>query len=182
LKAGVQPAAFIAQYSCPIGVSGDVNADGQLTLTDIISLVNSVFKGGPPPNPCEAAGDVNCNGVLSSSDIICMVNFILRSGPLPCDVCGTIQSIGRVSMFPPVQAEIHSWRKYIRNMSTCRDPGPQSYPGIPPYGYSRPIVRAKGMASRMCLSPQIQATVRSRPSPKPECGTEPKRRRSRYHS
>ena len=38
------------------------------------------------------------------------------------------------------------------------------------------------MVSRMCSSPQIQATQRSMPMPKPPCGTVPYLRRSMYHS
>jgi len=41
------------------------------------------------------------------------------------------------------------------------------------YGYIRPMVRGKAMAWRMWCKPVIQATVRSTPSPKPACGTEP---------
>ena len=46
----------------------------------------------------------------------------------------------------------------------------------------RSIIRAKGMVSRTWWRPQIQATVRSTPRPKPACGTEPYWRRSRYQS
>ena len=52
--------------------------------------------------------------------------------------------------------------------------------GGPPQGYRRAMVRGKGMASRMWWMPVSQVTVRSSPRPKPECGTEPKRRSSRY--
>ena len=34
-------------------------------------------------------------------------------------------------------------------------------------------MRGNGMVSRMCSSPQIQATARSTPMPNPACGTEP---------
>jgi NTP pyrophosphatase (non-canonical NTP hydrolase) len=37
------------------------------------------------------------------------------------------------------------------------------------HGYNRWICRGNAIASRMCARPQIQATVRSMPSPKPEC-------------
>ena len=45
---------------------------------------------------------------------------------------------------------------------------------------SRWICRGNAIASRMCGMPQIQATVRSMPSPNPECTNVPYRRRSRY--
>lgn len=41
------------------------------------------------------------------------------------------------------------------------------------YGYKRFSKRGNGMVSRTCSVPEIQATVRSKPRPKPECGTEP---------
>src|SRR6266404_74820 len=49
------------------------------------------------------------------------------------------------------------------------------------YGYSRCSVRANGIVSRTCSNPQIHATARSIPIPKPPCGTPPNFRRSRYH-
>ena len=44
-----------------------------------------------------------------------------------------------------------------------------------------PGVRGNGITSRMFAMPVTNCTIRSRPRPKPECGTVPKRRRSRYH-
>ena len=41
------------------------------------------------------------------------------------------------------------------------------------YGYNRWICLGNAIASRMCGMPQIQATVRSTPSPKPECTNVP---------
>src|SRR5579863_5445017 len=41
------------------------------------------------------------------------------------------------------------------------------------HGVRRYSMRGNGMVSRTCSSPQIQATTRSMPMPKPECGTLP---------
>ena len=41
------------------------------------------------------------------------------------------------------------------------------------YGYIRYSIRGYGIASRRCSRPQIQATTRSMPMPKPPCGTLP---------
>ncbi len=68
-------------------LTGDVNVDSVHTSSDIIYLVNYVFRGGPLPLPVEVAGDVNCNGVIASADIIYTVNFVFKGGPEPCDVC-----------------------------------------------------------------------------------------------
>jgi hypothetical protein len=63
--------------------TGDINADGNYSSSDIILLVNYVFKGGTPPDPA-ALGDFNCSGAVQSSDIIGLVNFIFKGGARPC--------------------------------------------------------------------------------------------------
>lgn len=70
-----------AQY-----IVGDVNADGSINSSDIIYLVNYVFKGGLPPMPLNDAGDANCDLSVTSSDIIFLVNYVFRGGPKPA--CG----------------------------------------------------------------------------------------------
>jgi phosphatidylethanolamine-binding protein (PEBP) family uncharacterized protein len=65
-------------YSC-----GDVNADGPITSSDIVFLVNYVFKSGPGPRPVAEAGDVNASGIINATDIIHLVNFVFKSGPPP---------------------------------------------------------------------------------------------------
>jgi len=69
-----------------IDLTGDVNNDRVLTASDIIGLVNYVFKGGAEPYPFAATGDVNCSGSVTSSDIIELVNHVFKGGPAPCDV------------------------------------------------------------------------------------------------
>jgi hypothetical protein len=77
---------------CPVSLTGDVNEDGGLSPTDVVYLVNVVFKTWPDPLPCRAAGDVNCSGTISTGDIILMVNHVFKAGPAPCNVCGMIPS------------------------------------------------------------------------------------------
>jgi hypothetical protein len=50
---------------------------------------------------------------------------------------------------------------------------PSSWADCAPQGVIRSIIRANGMVSRTWWSPQIQATQRSTPMPKPACGTVP---------
>ncbi len=73
--------------ACPVVMTGDVNLSGNVALSDIVYLVNYVFKAGPAPLPCLMAGDVNCSGGVVSSDIIYLVGAVLKGGPSPCDVC-----------------------------------------------------------------------------------------------
>ena len=70
-----------------IVITGDVNRDADITSSDIIYMVNYIFKGGPAPLPVYVAGDVNCTGDNTSSDIIYLVNFVFKSGIGPCDAC-----------------------------------------------------------------------------------------------
>jgi hypothetical protein len=79
--------------TCVIALTGDVNDNGTITSSDIIVMVNFVFKSGTTPMPCEAAGDANCSGSLTAADIIELVNFVFKGGPAPCDVCSIIPSI-----------------------------------------------------------------------------------------
>jgi len=64
--------------------AGDANGSGgNPNLSDIIYLVNYVFKGGPAPNPT-CRGDANGNGGNANlSDIIYLVNYVFKGGPAP---------------------------------------------------------------------------------------------------
>ena len=65
-------------------VRGDVNKDNKKNLTDIIYLVNYVFKGGPAPDPVDL-GNVNCSsGAPNLTDIIYMVNYVFKGAKAPC--------------------------------------------------------------------------------------------------
>jgi hypothetical protein len=72
---------------CAIWNTGDVNLDLSLTASDVIAVVNYVFKSGASLYPCEASGDVNCSGQVTSADIIHLVNHVFKGGAPPCDVC-----------------------------------------------------------------------------------------------
>lgn len=82
----------LAYAPCPVIMTGDANLNGSISASDIIYLVNSVFRAGPDPLPCKAAGDVNCSGNIASSDIIFLVNVVFRLGAAPCDVCTIVPS------------------------------------------------------------------------------------------
>jgi len=62
---------------------GDANADKQLRVSDVIYLINYLFKGGPLPNPL-ASGDANCDGKVSVSDVVYLINYLFKGGPQPC--------------------------------------------------------------------------------------------------
>lgn len=64
------------------GPPGDAACNGGITLSDVIFLVNYIFKQGPLPC-CKVLGDANCSGGITLSDIIFLVNYIFKGGPLP---------------------------------------------------------------------------------------------------
>ncbi|OGC81046.1 MAG: hypothetical protein A2W07_04875 [candidate division Zixibacteria bacterium RBG_16_43_9] len=61
---------------------GDANADGSLTVADVVYLVNYLFKGGPVAKPYEA-GEANCDGKVTVSDVVYLVNYLFKGGPVP---------------------------------------------------------------------------------------------------
>ena len=76
------PQVASAQFCCVM--RGDVNETGTITSSDIIFLVNYVFKGAAAP-ACLDHGDVNLDASITSSDIIYLVNFVFKAGPDPAE-------------------------------------------------------------------------------------------------
>ncbi len=68
---------------------GDANKDRSQNLTDIIYLVNYLFKGGARPDPL-ALGNANCDLRTDGTervdliDVVYMVNYVFKGGPRPC--------------------------------------------------------------------------------------------------
>ena len=68
----------------PPAVIGDVNADGTITVSDIVYLINYLFKLGPAPIPIHGVGDANCDGKVSVLDVVYLINYLFKGGPAPC--------------------------------------------------------------------------------------------------
>ncbi|MEW6295122.1 MAG: dockerin type I repeat-containing protein [Candidatus Diapherotrites archaeon] len=68
---------FIESFKC-----GDANGDGVVSVTDIVWLVNFLFKGGTAPVDMDGA-DANNDGKVSVTDIVWLVNFLFKGGPTP---------------------------------------------------------------------------------------------------
>jgi len=62
---------------------GDVNGDGKVNVSDVIYLVNYLFKGGPLPIPELLVGDVNGDGKVTVSDVVYLINYLFKGGPPP---------------------------------------------------------------------------------------------------
>jgi len=65
---------------------GDANGDGKVTVSDVVYMINYLFKGGPPPVPLKA-GDVNCDGKETVSDVVYTVNYLFKGGAKACQGC-----------------------------------------------------------------------------------------------
>ncbi len=63
--------------------TGDVNRSGSVTITDVVYLVNYLFKGGPPPY-LMYRGDANCDQSVTVGDVVYLVNYLFKGGPVPC--------------------------------------------------------------------------------------------------
>lgn len=64
--------------------NGDATGDNNLTLADIIAIVNYIFKGGSIAGSI-AYAECNCDGRITLADAIWLVNYVFKSGPLPCE-------------------------------------------------------------------------------------------------
>ncbi len=62
---------------------GDVTGDGLVNASDVIFLINYLFRSGSPPDPLEI-GDVNCDGEVNGSDVVYLINYLYQGGPPPC--------------------------------------------------------------------------------------------------
>ena len=74
VEAGYVHASFVRR--------GDSNGDGVINGSEIVFLLNYLYRGGDEPCPIEA-GDANCDGVVNGSDIVYLLNYLYRGGPPP---------------------------------------------------------------------------------------------------
>ncbi|MCJ7459880.1 MAG: dockerin type I domain-containing protein [candidate division Zixibacteria bacterium] len=66
-------------------VHADDNADGRITVADVVYEINHLFKGGPPSRPPEVC-DVNCDNHCDVSDVVYKINYLFKGGPPPCNL------------------------------------------------------------------------------------------------
>ncbi|HEX9917475.1 MAG TPA: dockerin type I repeat-containing protein [candidate division Zixibacteria bacterium] len=71
------------KFYVPSCLPGDANADTKVNVTDVIYLINYLFKGGPPPQPISACGDFQCDGKVNVTDVIYLINYLFKGGPPP---------------------------------------------------------------------------------------------------
>ncbi len=64
-------------------LTGDVTGEGVVNITDVIFLINYLYKNGKAPSPL-FLGDVNCDNEVNISDIVYLINYIYQNGTVPC--------------------------------------------------------------------------------------------------
>jgi len=69
---------------------GDVNKDGKLDVTDVIYLINYLFKNGPKPIEFVSQGNVDNAGLpqfhyVDVADVIYIIGYLFKNGPAPID-------------------------------------------------------------------------------------------------
>jgi len=62
---------------------GDPNSDGSKSVSDVVFLINYLFKGGPEPLPDPVVGDVNEDGDVTVADVVYLINYLFKGGPPP---------------------------------------------------------------------------------------------------
>ena len=68
-----------ASFLCRLG---DADNSGSIEISDVIYLINYLFRGGPEPIPW-IAGDSNNDNKLTISDVVYLVNYLFKGGPKP---------------------------------------------------------------------------------------------------
>jgi len=63
-------------------VCGDADGDSLVNIGDAVTIINYIFKGGPPPDPIEA-GDANADHTVNVGDAVYLITFIFKGGPSP---------------------------------------------------------------------------------------------------
>lgn len=61
---------------------GDTNGDGDVSVSDVVYMINYLFKGGFLPVR-DYAADANCDGEINVNDVIYLINYLFKGGPAP---------------------------------------------------------------------------------------------------
>lgn len=62
--------------------SGDANHDGVVDITDVIYLIEYIFRSGVPPYP-RLSGDANSDSLVDIVDVVYIIVYLFQKGPPP---------------------------------------------------------------------------------------------------
>jgi len=80
-----QAGLFVVAGSPGTFTCGDVDGSGSLPvdISDLVYLIDYVFRDGPPP-PVMAAADVDgSGGIIDISDLVYLIDYMFTGGPVP---------------------------------------------------------------------------------------------------
>jgi hypothetical protein len=63
-------------------IRGDANGDWVVDPSDVVYLINYLFKNGPAPDPLWT-GDCNGDELVDPADVVYLINYLFRNGPPP---------------------------------------------------------------------------------------------------
>ena len=64
----------------PVGLAGDINADGEVNVGDFAALVNIIFNSEDIDETTKSVSDINADGEVNVGDFAALVNLIFNSG------------------------------------------------------------------------------------------------------
>jgi len=63
-------------------IRGDANGDQVINVTDVVYMMNYLFRHGPPPVSF-VSGDANCDDDLGILDVVLLINYLYKEGSVP---------------------------------------------------------------------------------------------------
>jgi len=63
-------------------IRGDANGDQVINVTDVIYMINYLFRHGPSPVSF-VSGDANCDDDLGILDVVLLINYLYKEGVTP---------------------------------------------------------------------------------------------------
>ena len=70
------------ECQCDEFVRGELNDDGQIDISDAVTLLVYLFSSGSTPSPIERA-DVNDSGAVDVADVVYLVDYLFQGGTPP---------------------------------------------------------------------------------------------------